>query len=140
MTVTSGYSQYLENAQLNWLRGNAFPVAPSTLYFALFTTPPVNGVDSAAVEVVGTSYVRKAIGALATAFGAPSGAAPATSVLGVNVVWATPGGSWGTVTGWGVYDAPAGGNLLTYGVFTATPVGAGDTVNFLSGNLSVTAQ
>jgi hypothetical protein len=59
MTVTTGFSQYLENAQLNWLRGTTFPAAPVTLYFALFTTPPVNGVDSAAVEVSGVSYVRK---------------------------------------------------------------------------------
>jgi hypothetical protein len=138
MTVTTGFSQYFENACLNWFRGTTFPAAPTHLYFALFNTPPVNGVDGAAVEVTGTSYVRKDITTLSTAFGAPSGAAPATTVTGVNIVFATPGGAWGTVTGWGVYDAASSGNLLAYGTFTGVAVGSGDTVEFLSGNLSVT--
>ncbi len=140
MTVTNGFSQYFENAVLSWYRGTTFPAAPTHLYFALFTTPPVNGVDSGATEVSGTSYVRKDITTLSTAFGAPSGAAPATTVTGANIVFATPGGAWGTVTGWGVYDAATVGNVLAYGTFAGVVVGTGDTVEFLSGNLSVTCQ
>jgi hypothetical protein len=140
MTVTNGFSQYFEDATLSWLRGTTFPAAPTHLYFALFTTAPVNGSDSAAVEVSGTSYVRKDITTLTTAFGAPSGAAPATTVTGANIVWATPGGAWGTVVGWAVYDAATVGNMIAYGTFAPTVVGTGDTVEFLSGNLSVTSQ
>jgi hypothetical protein len=140
MTVTSGESQYLENAQLNWLRGTSYPAAPTTVYFALFTVAPVNGVDTGATEVSGTSYVRKSMTSLSTLFAAPSGAAPASTASGVNVVWATPGGSWGTVVGWAVYDAASAGNMLVYGTVTPTPVGSGDTVEFLSGNLTVTNQ
>jgi hypothetical protein len=140
MTVTNGASQYFEDAILSWFRGTTFPAAPTTLYFALFTTPPVNGVDSAAVEVTGGSYARKSITTLSTAFGAPSGAAPATTTSGANIVWVTPTAGWGTVSGWAVYDAVTAGNLLAYGTFTPTVVGTGDTVEFLSGNLTVTAQ
>lgn len=140
MTVTSGFSQYLENACLNWFRGTAFPAVPSHLFVALFTVAPVNAVDSGATEVSGTSYVRQQITPNTSQFAAPSGAAPASLATNANIVFATPGGSWGTVVGWAFYDASSGGNMLAYGAFTGVAIGTGDTVEFLSGNLTVTAQ
>jgi hypothetical protein len=140
MTVTSGFSQYLENANLNWFRGTTYPAVPGTLYIALFTTAPVNGSDSSAVEVSGTSYVRKSFTPNSTNFAAPSGAAPATSASGANFVFATPGGSWGTVVGWAIYDAASMGNMLCYGAFSGVAVGSGDTVEFLSGNLTLSVS
>jgi hypothetical protein len=140
MTVTSGFSQYLEDASLNWFRGTAYPAVPATLYLALFTTAPVNGVDSAAVEVSGTSYVRKSFVPNTSNFAAPSGAAPASMSTGANLVFATPGGSWGTVVGWAIYDTATAGNMLAYGAFTGVAVGTGDTVEFLSGNLTLTVS
>jgi hypothetical protein len=138
MTVTSGFSQYFEDACLNWFRGTTFPAVPAHLFVALFTTAPINGVDSAAVEVSGTSYVRKQITPNTSQFAAPSGAAPASMATNADVVFATPGGSWGTVVGWALYDASSAGNMICYGAFTGVAVGSGDTVEFLSGNLSVT--
>lgn len=140
MTVTSGFSQYLEDACLNWFHGTTFPAVPATLYLALFTTAPVNGTDGAAVEVSGTSYVRKSFTPNTTNFAAPSGAAPASMSTGANLVFATPGGSWGTVVGWGLYDAASAGNLLAYGNFPGVAVGTGDTVEFLSGALTITVS
>ena len=140
MTVTSGFSQYLENANLNWFRGTTFPACPATVYLALFTTAPINGTDAAAVEVSGTSYVRKSITVNTSNFAAPSGAAPATSASGANFVFATPGGSWGTVVGWALYDAATSGDLLAYGAFTGVAVGSGDTVEFLNGNLTLSVS
>jgi hypothetical protein len=140
MTVTSGFGQYFENAVLNWYRGTTFPAVPAKLYLALFTTPPVNGVDSAAVEVTGGSYARKDITPNTTNFVAPSGAAPASSASGANFVFATPAAGWGNVTGWALYDAATAGNLLQYGTFTSVSVGTGDTVEFLSGNLTLSVS
>jgi len=140
MTVTSGFSQYLEDACLNFFRGTTFPAVPANLYLALFTTAPVNGVDSSAVEVSGGSYARKAVVPNTTNFAAPSGAAPATSASGANFVFVTPTGSWGTVVGWAMYDASSAGNMLAYGSFSGVAVGSGDTVEFLSGNLSISVQ
>lgn len=137
MTVTSGAGQYLEDALLNWFRGTAFPTVPAHFYLALFTTAPIDGTDGAAVEVSGTSYARVAIVPNTTNFAAPSGAAPASSASGANFVFPTPGGSWGTVVGWGLYDASTSGNLLKYGAFAGQAVGTGDTVEFLSGNLTL---
>jgi hypothetical protein len=138
MTVTNGFSQYLENACLNWLRGTTFPAAPATLYLALFTTPPVNGVDSAAVEVSGNNYSRLAV--TSTDFAAPTGSAPASTHNTPSEVMATPSGAWGAVTGWGLYDASSGGNLLAYGTFASVSPTTGDTVEFLTGALVVTVS
>lgn len=140
MTVTSGFGQYIEDSLLAWFRGTAFPAVPASHYFALFTTPPVNAVDGAAVEVSGTSYARKAIAPSSSLWAAASGAAPATCTNAENIVFATPGGSWGTVSGWGLYDAASAGNLLAYGTFTGVAVGSGDTVEFLTGNLTLSVS
>lgn len=140
MTVTSGFGVYLEDAILAWFQGTAFPAVPADHYFALFTTAPINATDAAAVEVSGTSYVRKAIVPSSSLWANATGAAPATSVTAENVVFATPGGAWGTVVGWGIYDASTGGHLLAYGAFTGVSVGSGDTVEFLSGNLTLSVS
>ena len=143
MAATSGSSQYLENALLNWFRGTTFPAAPATLYLALFTTPPANGVVAGSTEVTigSNSYVRLAVTANTTNFAAPSGAAPASSANGANFVFATPSGAgWGTISGWGMFDAASAGNLLEYGTFTPVTVASGDTVEFLTGALTLSVS
>lgn len=140
MTVTSGLGVYMEDAILAWFQGTTFPAVPTNQYFALFTTAPVNASDGSAVEVSGTSYARKAIAPSSSLWANPSGAAPATSANAENIVFATPGGSWGTVVGWGIYDASSGGHLLEYGAFSGVAVGSGDTVEFLTGNLTLSVS
>jgi hypothetical protein len=137
MTVTSGFGQYVENALLAWFQGTTFPAVPANAYFALFTTAPINATDGAAVEVSGNNYSRKAIAPSSSLWANASGAAPATSVTAENVVFATPSGTWGTVVGWAIYDAATSGHMLAYGAFTGTAVGLNDTVEFLSGNLTL---
>jgi hypothetical protein len=140
MTVTSGFSQYMENNCLAWFQGTAFPAVPANHYFALFTTAPVNGVVAGSVEVSGVSYVRKQIAPSSALWANASGAAPATSANAENIVFAVPGGSWGTVVGWAIFDAASSGNMLAYGAFTGVAVGSGDTVEFLTGNLTLSVS
>lgn len=141
MTVTSGFSQYQENNNLSWFRGVAFPAVPAHLFLALFTVAPTNGVDSGATEVPATNgYVRLQITPNTSNFAAPSGAAPASMASGANFVMATPSGSWGTIVGWALYDAVTAGNMLAYGTTASTAVGNGDTVEFLSGNMTLTVS
>jgi hypothetical protein len=138
MTVTSGFSQYLENAALNWFRSTTYPAAPATVYLALFTTAPVNGVTAGSVEVTGGSYQRVPITANSVSFLAPSGAAPATSTQGANFTFTTPSAGWGTVTGWALFDAASAGNMLVYAALTVpVAINSGDTVAFLTGNISI---
>ncbi len=143
MTVTSGMSQYLENAVLNWFRGTTFPAVPAHTFLALFTVAPINGVDSGATEVTigANGYVRLSVTPGTTTLVAPSGAAPATAATGANQVFASPSGAgWGTIAGWALYDAATAGNMLVYGAFTPVPVASGDTVEFLTGGLTVTVS
>jgi hypothetical protein len=140
MTVTSGFAQYFENAILNWHRGTTFPAVPANLFVALFTTAPVNGVTAGSVECSGGSYARLSVTPNTTNFAAPSGAAPATSVSGANFVFVTPTASWGTVVGWAIFDAVTAGNMIDYGAFTGIAVGTGDTVEFLTGNLTLSVS
>src|SRR5208283_5518887 len=138
MTVTAGAGQYLENALLAVFRGTTFPAVPANFYLALYTTPPVNGVTAGSTEVPSSNnYSRFSFVPNITNFVAPTGAAPAVSLNGAKFVFATPSGSWGTITGWGLLDASSAGNLWAYGTFAPiTPVN-GDTVEFLTSNLSL---
>jgi hypothetical protein len=140
MSATNGLSQYLENAVLNWHRGTTFPASPANLFLALFTTPPANGVVAGSVEVSGNAYVRLSFVNNGTNIAAPSGAAPATSLNGANLVMVTPTGPWGAVTGWALFDAVSAGNMLQYGTFGAVSPGNGDVVEFLTGNLTLTVS
>lgn len=138
MAVTAGFGQYLENALLNWFRGQAFPAVPSNLYLALYTTPPVNGSLVGAVEVSGPGYARIPLVPGLALFTAPTGAAPAQIGLGANQVFPTPQGAWGTVTGWALLDNL--GNLCAYGNFNSIQPASGDPVEFLSGQLTLSQQ
>ena len=139
MAVTASAGQYLENALLAWFRGTTFPAVPANLYIGLFTTPPVNGVVAGSTEVTigSNNYSRFSFVPNTSNFGAPSGASPATSLNAANFVFPTPSGSWGNITGWAMFDAASAGNLICYGTFsTISPVN-GDTVEFLTSNLSL---
>ncbi len=143
MTATSGFSQYLENANLNWVRGTTFPAVPANLFLGLFTTPPANGVVAGSVEVTigSNAYARFSFVPNTTNFAAPAGAAPATSANGANFVFATPtGAGWGTISGWAMFDAASAGNMIAYGTFTPVTVASGDTVEFLTGALTLSVS
>ena len=140
MTTTAGASQYTENNLLSWFRGTAFPAVPGNMFIGLFTTPPVNGVVAGSTEVTigSNAYARFSFIPNTTNFVAPTGAAPATSASGANFVFATPTGTgWGTVSGWAIFDAASAGNMLCYGVFSPVTINNGDTVEFLTGNLTL---
>jgi hypothetical protein len=130
----------MEDSILAWFQGTTFPAVPAHHFFALFTTAPVNGTDGAAVECTGTAYARKSIAPSSALWANASGAAPATSTNAENIVFATPGGSWGTAVGWAIYDAVTSGNMLAYGSFTGVAIGTGDTVEFLTGNLTLSVS
>lgn len=80
----AGKSDYLENANLNWLRGTAFPAAPSTLYVGLYSAAPTDAAGG--TEFAGNAYAR-----VAGVFGAPSGDQISNSAQVVFPI-ATPAG------------------------------------------------
>ena len=125
----------LANAALNLIFGaTTWSARPSTLYFGLFTTNPT--ITGGGVEVSGNNYARKAITANTTNFSDPATAGDNVTNQ-IAITWPRASGSWGTVTGWGIFDAATGGNLLFFEAL-ATPVaiGASQTPNIASGALT----
>jgi hypothetical protein len=137
----SALSDYLENALIDHiLRGRSF-TAPSTLYWALFTSAP--GDTGSGTEVTGNNYSRVSMTPSDTAFtatqGGTSGASSGTGGTTSNgevVQFPTPSGSWGTVIAVGIFDASSGGNLLIHGTLLGRTINTSDDVKFPVGAFS----
>ena len=123
------FSDYLEAALLNHILRNTAFTSPTTVYLALFTTAP--GEAGGGVEVSGGSYARQA-----ATFGAPSNGTCSNSA---DVTFPQATADWGTIQGFGIFDAATAGNLLFYGNFTvAKSVLSGDYFVVPAGGLSIT--
>jgi hypothetical protein len=125
----SAISNYLENALINvTLRATSY-TAPTTVYVALFLTDPTDA--GSGTECSGAAYARQSV-----TFGAPSNGVSTTTA---DVQFPQAGGSWGTVTHFGIYDALTTGNLLYHGALTTSKtIDTGDVFKIASGSLTVT--
>lgn len=122
------FSNYMENKVLGHVFGGTAYTAPGTLYLALFTTNPAE--DGSGTEVSGTAYARQTI-----AFTVTNNTASNTSA----VEFPTAGGSWGTVSHVGVYDASTAGNLLAYAALSASKaIDTADVFRVPAGDLDIT--
>ena len=140
----SAKTDYLENKIIDWLfRGQTF-TPPATLYVGLFTANPSD--TGGGTEVTGGSYARVAVtGSLANWAGTQSaGSTTASSGTGGTtsnnnaITFPSPTANWGVVTGFGVFDAASGGNLLIYGSLTTSKtINNGDAApSFAAGALT----
>jgi len=121
------FSNFLENKVLDHVFGGNAYSAAGTLYLALFTTDPAE--DGSGTEVSGTSYARQTV-----AFTVTDNTASNTSA----VEFPTAGGSWGTVTHVGVYDASTSGNLLAYAALSASKaIDTNDVFRVPAGDLDI---
>lgn len=138
----SNLSNYAEAKIIDHVFRTASFAKPATLYFALFTTIP--GEDGAGgVEVSGGNYGRIAVTGSDANFTAPADAAPGRKTQNANpITFGAPSAAWGTVVGYGVYDATSGGNLLALGSLSASKViGASDPApEFPAGAFVFTAR
>jgi len=124
-------SDYAEKLILDYLMTTGSATRPTAWYVALYTAAPSD--SGGGTEVAGNGYAREAVTFEAAA--TPGGT---TSNTGV-VSFTASGGSWGTVTHIGIFDAVTGGNLLWHGGLTASKaVGDGDTIEFAIGNIDLT--
>lgn len=138
-------SKYVADNFLNWLRGVAYPTAPTTTYVALYTTAPTGRDGTGAVEVssTATGYARVAIAD--SAWGAITSNGSGLTLLeqitnSSAVTFPAATASWGTVVGAGLLDAATNGNLLDYGDLTASQaVNTGATFQLNASNLTVQA-
>ena len=132
---TNAASNYLENKVLDHtLRyGSAPYVAPTTLYLALFTADPGEASSfTNEVSTSGTGYARKTVTFAAASSGTSSSSATVTFDAAVT--------DWGTITHIAICDGgtAGAGNQLYYGSLTTSKlIQTGDTLQFVSGNITV---
>lgn len=124
-------TDYLENKILDHVLGKTSYTMP-TAYVGLFTAAPSD--SGGGTEVSGSNYSRKSTA------GADWNAASSGSSSNANAItFATPSGSWGTVTHFGIFDAATTGNLLRWAALTTSKtIGSGDTPSFAAGALVCT--
>lgn len=123
-----GASNYTEDLILQiLLNGMAYTPSPS-VYLALFTTDPTDvGVGN---EVTGGAYERQQIG-----FDAPVNG---TTQNSADIWFPVATTDWGTITHFGIYDAPTGGNLLIHDPWNAAKqIPAGGQFKLPRGYLTV---
>jgi len=117
--VVGSKSDYLERQVINENLGGTAWAAPATLYVALFTVMP--GEDgTGGTEVTGGAYARVAVTNNTTNWGAALGSGTGTKSNQTVITFPTATANWGTVVGFGIYDAAAAGNLLYSAEFLAT--------------------
>lgn len=117
-------SDYLEGQVLNWIHGTTMPAAPTTIYIGLFTAQPgdtgTSGSPADGTEVSGGSYARVAVtSSSGTSAPAASSTTQFINITG-SVTFPQATASWGTVTGWGIWDASTVGHLLWFGAISPT--------------------
>lgn len=132
--MANALSDYMEAQFLGWLRGVAVAAAPATVYFGLLTVLPGDTGTSAApadgTEATGTGYARVA---LTTASGWSAVSVNGTiqhMTSAAAVTFPQAGGAWGTIVGWGIWDAASAGHLLFYGTCTSVAITSGMTPSF----------
>ncbi len=124
-------SDYAEKLVLDYLMTSGTATRPTDWYVALYTAAPSD--SGGGTEVSGSGYAREA--ATFAAASTPGGTTSNTNTIAFTAV----GGSWGTITHIGIFDAVTGGNLLWHGGLAASKtVGDGDTIEFAIGNLNLT--
>jgi hypothetical protein len=124
-------SDYAEKLLLDFLMTTGTATRPTNWYVGLFTAAPNDA--GGGTEVSGSGYAREAV-----AFAAATSGGGTTSNTGA-VSFTAAGGSWGTITHIGIFDASTSGNLLWHGSLTASKtVADGDTLEFAIGNIDLT--
>jgi hypothetical protein len=124
-------SDYAEKLLLDFLMTTGTATRPTEWYVGLFTAAPNDA--GGGTEVSGSGYSRQSV-----AFDAATSGAGTTSNTG-DVVFTAAGGSWGTITHIGIFDASTAGNLLWHGSLVASKtVADGDTLQFSTGNIDLT--
>lgn len=123
----AGFSRYAQRELLDHvLKVGAYTPA-TNLYVALYNAGPT--------ECTGTDYARE----ICNAWDAATDADPSVCDNTNDVDFGTGAADWGDLTHFAILDASTGGNLITDIIaLTATKtVGAGDSVKFAAGALTV---
>jgi hypothetical protein len=123
----SSFTDYLENAVLNYVFRNTGTPTSTSVYLGLFTAAPTDA--GGGTEVSGAGYARQVTVFDAAAAGAITNTAAES--------FTASGGAYGTVVAVGIFDAVTAGNLIAWDDITSAVVGDGTTLNFAIGDIDV---
>jgi hypothetical protein len=133
-------SQYLADANLNWIRGTSFPAAPSGNVFVSLHSgnPGYNGVNA---DVTTTLIPGGRVACPISVFTAPTDGPGGTSrqISNSSLVSLTESAAAAaTVTYFGLWTAQSGSNFLVYGL-VEPPASflPGDIIRFPIGGLVI---
>ena len=134
----------LTNAQkaaiLDALYGGKALNVPDKLYIGLSTTQP-NSDGSNFTEPTGNAYARVEVDNDSTTWEDATVDNPSVKKNKIPILFDEATGAWGTITHWGIFDAPEGGNLLDWApVINPTSVGEGQQAQFRAGDLQTRLQ
>lgn len=132
-------SQYLADANLNWLRGTSFPTALSgNIFISLHTSDPgYNGLNGDVTAALLGSRGILPVSSLSAPADVPGATGRQVSNTALVELTSAALGS-ATVTYFGLWTAATSGNFLAYGL--VTPPAAflpGDIIRFPVGQLII---
>jgi hypothetical protein len=132
----AAFTDFMENKIIDWLfRAQALGVTgasagagsgPTALFVGLLTATPTD--STAGTEVTGGSYARVSVTSALANWAGTQSAASTTASSGTGgttsnngtITFPAPTANWGTITGFGIYDASTAGNLLIYAALTTS--------------------
>jgi len=117
----------LANKLANATVANVSYSSPANVYTALYTVAPT--VSTSGTEITGNGYARQA-----TTFGTPGNGVISSTA---NVSFSCTGNAWGAITAVGITDASTSGNIMYFQTIATRNVQVDDTVEFLTGNITV---
>lgn len=135
----AGFTDYVENAILNYIHRAVAMPAIANIYVGLLTAMPVSDAGSGATEVSGGAYVRQLVTRGLTEWKDPSTATQGLTENVNAITYPTATANWGTIVGVETFDAASGGNALEFAGLTANKiVNTGDVFKFNAGDLDIT--
>jgi hypothetical protein len=136
--MAGSFSDYLENAVLDFVFGDGAFTSPATVYISLFTVAPTDaGGGTEVPTATWSNYSRVDYTNNATNFPAASGGAKSNGTA-ISFGAATSSGPV-TVVAVGIHDADTAGNLLAWADLTTNKtVNNGDSPSFAIGELEIT--
>jgi hypothetical protein len=123
----SSFTDYLEDAVLNYVFRNTGTPTSAAVHLGLFTVAPTDA--GGGTEVSGSGYARQS-----TAFDASSGGAITNTAA---ESFTASGGNFGTVVAVGIFDAATSGNLIAWDDITSAIVNDGTTIEFAIGDIDI---
>lgn len=124
------FSNDLEAKIVDHFLRNTSQTSPTTVYLALFQTNPAE--DGSGTETAYTGYARQS-----SAWTSLNGSGETENTA--SITFPANGGAQVTITHAAVFDAVSSGNMLIYGVLTASKVlETSDVLSFAAGALVLT--